>query len=540
MEFIEYSLESLRDESIQLAKMVEQDGYVPDCVAYLARGGWVIGEAVASHFSVPVIELTAHRSGDVVKDRSAALLSRLPRSVRKALRESEIRRRLRHDGGTMQQKTIRITERYPLPNAAEKILLVDDSADTGASITAAVAELARTFLGAEIRVAVLNVFPRATEGCQIDWHFHKGCLLCLPSSKDNREYFSFMEKYESLPLATFANEIVDGGPLISVIVAFYNVDSCVDYCVHSLIAQTYQNYELILVDDGSTDSTGKKLDAYASNPKVRVVHKTNGGLSEARNYGVGIAKGDYISFVDGDDLVSPRYLETLSKGLRYGKNVLVSALPKIIPIKCAASFSWEDSFGSDTYHLLTNREALEKVLYEKIKTSAWGKLAPKSLYEAHRFPEGKYYEEIATIGAFVTTVDGVVQTDAEIYGYVMRPNSIVHRKSATMTQVYDYFDAVSELVSRAVESGADRDPIAYHKCLQFSRIHTLLGVVEDSPEALRARSYALSGIKESITNVLHDPRVSFPSKARFSLLSNAPRLYDTAFSLFERIKKGIK
>lgn len=539
MEFIEYSLESLRDESIRLAEMVEKAGYRPDCVAYLARGGWVIGEAVASCFGVPVMELTAHRGGDAAKDRSASLLSRLPRLVRKGLREWEIRRRLKHDDGVAQHKSIRITERYPLPKRAEKILLVDDSADTGSSIAAAVEALSRTFFGAEIRVAVLNAFPRAMEGRQIDWCLHEECLLCLPSSKDNREYHSFIDKYESTPSTISANEIVDGCPLISVIVAFYNVSVCVDYCVQSLITQTYQNYELILVDDGSTDSTGKKLDAYASNPKVRVVHKTNGGLSEARNYGVGIAKGDYVSFVDGDDLVSPRYLETLSKGLGYGENVLVTALPKIIPIKHVTSFSWGDSFNSVAYHLLTNREALEKVLYEEIKTSAWGKLAPKSLYETHRFPEGKYYEEIATIGSFVTTVDCVVQTDAEIYGYVMRPNSIVHRRTATIKQVFDYFDAVSELVCHAAESGADHDPIAYHKCLQLSRIHTLLSVVEDSSETLRAQSYVLSGIKESIAGVLHDPKVSFASKARFFLLASVPHLYDAAFSLFERIKKGV-
>ncbi len=176
--------------------MVEKAGYRPDCVAYLARGGWVIGEVVASCFGVPVMELTAHRSGDAAKDRSASLLSRLPRLVRKGLREWEIRRRLKHDDGVAQHKSIRITERYPLPKRVEKILLVDDSADTGASIAAAIEALSRTFLGAEIRVAVLNVFSRALEGCQIDWCLHEGCLLCLPSSKDNREYSNFALMYE--------------------------------------------------------------------------------------------------------------------------------------------------------------------------------------------------------------------------------------------------------------------------------------------------------------------------------------------------------
>lgn len=539
MEFIEYSLASLRDESIRLANEVGKGGYNPDCVAYLARGGWIIGEAVAAHFSAPVIELTAHRGGDAAKARSSAVLSMLPRSIKKFLREQEIIHRLRHDTGLSQQKTMQISTRYKLPEHIERILLVDDSADTGASIVSAISLLSNVFPEVEIRVAVLNVFDRAKETVKIDWHLHERCLLSLPSSKDNTEYPQFMNQYETASFDIVSCKVTEEEPLISVVAAFYNIESCVNYCVDSLISQTYENYELILIDDGSTDSTGIKLDAYADNPKVRVVHKENGGLSNARNYGTSIARGDYVTFVDGDDLVSPYYLETLSSGLRYGKNVLVAALPTIIPIKSAQSYSWGDAPSDRVYKTLTSQEALEKVLYEEIKTSAWGKLAPRSLYEAHPFPEGKYYEEIATIGAYVMSVDRVVQTNAEIYGYVMRPNSIVHRKHAEMRQVRDYFDAVDEVMSCCDKAGIDLPARAFHWCLQLSRIHALLQAVDRTKDSEDAERRVSTGLAERLPPVLRSRRVSIANKIRFCLLKASPKAYDALFALFERIKKGI-
>lgn len=99
---------------------------------------------------------------------------------------------------------------------------------------------------------------------------------------------------------------------VSVVVPVYNVEPFLPECVESILAQTWQNYEVILVDDGSTDSSGKMCDDYArKNTRVRVIHKKNGGLSSARNAGIDIALGNYIAFVDSDDAVHPDYLKVL-------------------------------------------------------------------------------------------------------------------------------------------------------------------------------------------------------------------------------------
>ena len=105
-------------------------------------------------------------------------------------------------------------------------------------------------------------------------------------------------------------------PLVSIIVPVYNVKPYLNRCVDSLLGQSYQNMELLLVDDGSTDGSEALCDEYAAQDvRVRVLHKKNGGLSDARNAGVDAAKGEYLSFVDGDDWVSPYYIENLYRAL---------------------------------------------------------------------------------------------------------------------------------------------------------------------------------------------------------------------------------
>ena len=99
---------------------------------------------------------------------------------------------------------------------------------------------------------------------------------------------------------------------VSVIVPVYNVEKYLDECVNSIINQSYSNLEIILVDDGSSDTSGQKCDTYkAVDNRIKVIHKKNGGLSDARNVGIEIATGEYISFIDSDDYVSEIFIESL-------------------------------------------------------------------------------------------------------------------------------------------------------------------------------------------------------------------------------------
>ena len=105
---------------------------------------------------------------------------------------------------------------------------------------------------------------------------------------------------------------MDNKGLISVIVPVYNVEKYLAKCIDSLLAQTFSDFEILLVNDGSPDASGQICDALAkSDDRIRVIHKENGGAASARNSGLDAAKGDYIAFVDGDDLIHPQYLECL-------------------------------------------------------------------------------------------------------------------------------------------------------------------------------------------------------------------------------------
>lgn len=109
---------------------------------------------------------------------------------------------------------------------------------------------------------------------------------------------------------------IPGYPLISVIVPVYNVERYLDQCMHSLVRQSYANLEIIVIDDGSTDSSGRKCDAWAErDSRIRVIHQANKGLADARNTGLDTARGDYIGFVDSDDYTLPDMFSTMMRNI---------------------------------------------------------------------------------------------------------------------------------------------------------------------------------------------------------------------------------
>lgn len=196
MELLEFSLESFRDESLRLAGLVEAAGYRPDCVAYLAKGAWQIGEACAGYFAAPIVELSAHRSGEAAKSGARSVLQAQPRFVRRALREAELRKRLGAADGSAQRKSMAITDRFGLPEGAKRVLLVDDAADTGSSLLSARGLLMRALPGCEVKTAVIASFGPARVAGAVDFSLHEDVLLCSPMSKDNRDYSASLAAYE--------------------------------------------------------------------------------------------------------------------------------------------------------------------------------------------------------------------------------------------------------------------------------------------------------------------------------------------------------
>lgn len=229
-----------------------------------------------------------------------------------------------------------------------------------------------------------------------------------------------IEQFEPLP-------VQEGGQRerLSVIVAVYNIEDYLERCVRSLMRQTWKNLQIILVNDGSTDASGTLCDALAGeDARILVVHKENGGLSDARNAGIERAEGDYLAFVDGDDWVDEGMYENMFSALRQFDAPLCVCRYKQIRGK-----QIEDA-STGAALVFEGEEALECFLLEEdevaIQNAAWNKLYKRELMEELRFPVGKYYEDIVYTTKLLARAGRTVYLDQAWYNYVLeRDGSIM-------------------------------------------------------------------------------------------------------------------
>jgi hypothetical protein len=231
-------------------------------------------------------------------------------------------------------------------------------------------------------------------------------------------------------------------PLISLIVPVYNVEKFLTQCIESLLTQSYKNFEIILVDDGSTDRSGNICEHYAAaHETVHVYHKPNGGLSSARNFGMNYAKGTYTLFVDSDDTIER---DTLSACIPHiinedGQNDCVVFTYSLVdeggknPMVDAES----STFPVDTR--LSGMQAMELLLQDKIQNFSWRILFKRKLWYENNisFPEGRLFEDVLTTYLFFLHAKYVFFLNKRLYNYRQRRGSILHTvdsNSATESQ----------------------------------------------------------------------------------------------------------
>ena len=211
--------------------------------------------------------------------------------------------------------------------------------------------------------------------------------------------------------------------MISVIVPVYKVEKYLDKCVKSIMSQSYRDFELILVDDGSPYRCPVFCDEYAAQyENVAAIHKENGGLSDARNAGVCEARGDMVTFVDSDDYVSSDYLETLA-GLKekYGAELCVGG---IMPFP---EGSEPKESGSSSDAVYNSEEALTHMLYQDgLDTSACCILMPLGYAKKYPFPVGRYHEDEFTTYKYYAEAEKTAVSFKKIYFYMQRESSIMH------------------------------------------------------------------------------------------------------------------
>ena len=220
-------------------------------------------------------------------------------------------------------------------------------------------------------------------------------------------------------------------PVVSIIVPVFNVKSYVSECVGSLCRQTYTNLEILLVDDGSTDGSGEVCDEYAGrDERIRVIHQANRGLSGARNTGLDNVQGEYIAFVDSDDLVSPNYVETLYELLmRYDADIAACAYIKVTTEQLTNIREKVLSLDNVREICMPSVKLLKQWhgKYKQQETVAWNKLYCRDVWNGRkkiRFPEGRNHEDVLISHLVVQSVKTIVLTTEILYFYRIRKGSI--------------------------------------------------------------------------------------------------------------------
>ena len=216
------------------------------------------------------------------------------------------------------------------------------------------------------------------------------------------------------------------GDKISVIVPIYNVEPYLRRCIDSIINQTYENLEIILVDDGSRDNCGQICDDYAKkDTRIKVIHKKNGGLSDARNTGLEVCTGNFISFVDSDDWIDKTMLQVMINLMKSNESDIC---------ECGVEYVYENKNILQSENLNSNisifnkEESLNNLLLNNIRQTVWNKLYKSTVIKNMFFEIGKCNEDEFWTYKILDKINKVVKTEQKLYYYYQRNGSIINSR----------------------------------------------------------------------------------------------------------------
>lgn len=311
--------------------------------------------------------------------------------------------------------------------------------------------------------------------------------------------------------------------LISVIVPCYNVEQYIRVCIDSVLNQTYKNIEIFLVDDGSPDESGAICDEYAAkDTRIIVIHKKNGGLSDARNVALDHAKGDYILFVDSDDYISPDHVKGLYNLIvEYNADVAVN--PPCIFLQGTKPRPRGDYMVS----VFSGQEALKNMFYQKqIDTSAWGKLYKRKLFEGVRYPYGLLFEDNPTTYKLFLKSKIVVFQNYQSYFYLIRPNSI-EGASFSMKKLNDSLEVIGLFKN-------DENIKPFSKALHCKIVSFAFHILFQIPLGMKERKLFISEILKYRSKVLFDKNARMKTRIACFLSFFG---FDFAQNIFKKITK---
>lgn len=282
-----------------------------------------------------------------------------------------------------------------------------------------------------------------------------------------------MDNIESMKKTTTEAASQQSRIAVSVVVPVYNTGAYLKECVKSIEAQTFKDFELIIIDDGSTDDSGALCDRLAEqDARIRAVHQKNQGLAAVRNNGIDLAQGEFILFIDSDDFIEPEMLSELYGAAKKDDADIVMCRHRELD----EAHNPLVTHGVDTRCVLGSLEATAKILEDrKIKNYVWNKIFRRSLFSGIRFPINRNYEDIATTYKLVAKANKFVCIPYVGYNYIRQSASITKTKRYSEKWLKNQIDVLWALLDRFYYVKAD-DRFAhlvpfcagkvYHKCLR--------------------------------------------------------------------------
>lgn len=321
----------------------------------------------------------------------------------------------------------------------------------------------------------------------------------------------------------------DNNELISLIIPVYNVEQYLTACVDSVLAQTYGNLEIILVDDGSKDASGGMCDALAlRDSRIQVIHKTNGGLSDARNKGLAYASGQYVMFIDSDDVVAPdmvTYLYDLIKDT--GADIGICDFVHCHPDEKIAYVPESER------HVYSPEEAICEMLYQtSFLVAACGKIYRREYFDDIQFPLGMLFEDSAIMYKIFDKAERIAYGNAKLYGYMHREDSITtHQFSVRDCDILTICRQITEAMSD--KSEALQKAAASYSVVGALRIYLNAQPKDAFAEQIR---YSAGVINQKGMRVLLDKRVRRKTKLALLMFFTARPLMPTVYRHIDRWK----